>query len=254
MIRARAFLIGLATSSSAIAAVPYTFSAGQPARASEVNANFKNLDDRVKAVESSSGGGGGSSSVIYAHALTYTPASATVGQEITIEGVKYRILRVPVKTPDGKVYALTYPAQVRDGGASLNASARYYVNTAVYIYHVKYEFTPTTTISGFPAQLSVNDNWSFTYAGNSSTAGGSSGYWDQRAAVQFDAQTSATIDLDGYRVSINYSASEKQKEQTGISNSISDFTGVDLTNVKDSTTALGALDQLVDYIKVERLP
>lgn len=37
---------------SAHAAVPFTFQAGQPAKASEVNQNFTNLDQRVTAAES----------------------------------------------------------------------------------------------------------------------------------------------------------------------------------------------------------
>lgn len=39
--------IGLGFASSAIAAVPHTFSSGSPAVASEVNANFSNLDGRI---------------------------------------------------------------------------------------------------------------------------------------------------------------------------------------------------------------
>lgn len=241
----------------AFAAVPYTFTAGQPARASEVNANFSNLDTRVKALETSGGSGGGGSSsggTVYAHSLTYTPQAGTAGQQITVGGTTYKLVRVPVKTPDGKVYAITYPTQLRDGGASLNASARYYISTSIYVYHVKFPFQQSTTINGFPADLNVSDYWGFNYAGVLSNPGSGNGYWDQKAVATFEIQSTVSIDLNGYRIGINYSLSEKQKEQTGIAASTSDFTGVDLTAVQDSSTLIGYLDQLVDYVKVELLP
>lgn len=51
----RTLLFALASTytAAAVAEVPHTFSAGTPAKASEVNANFKSLDEAISAVESS---------------------------------------------------------------------------------------------------------------------------------------------------------------------------------------------------------
>ena len=93
----------LAVSGSLVAgsaSVPYVFSSGQKAKAAEVNANFKNLDDRVKSLESTSSSGA-STTPNDPHAISYNYVSANAGYEFTLGDIKYRLVRVPVKGPDG---------------------------------------------------------------------------------------------------------------------------------------------------------
>lgn len=251
------FLALILWSGTASCAVPYTFTAGTPAKASEVNANFQNLDGRVKTLENKSSAGAGTGSdgdAIYAHSLTYAAAGSTIGQEFTIGGITYRIIRVPVKTPNGKIYALTYPAELKAASSVPDGAASHYAASTISISHTQYPFTQTDVINGFPAALTVNDYFYFSTSGKYSNSGGSYGYWDQSYWVTFYAQGQVRIDLNGSHVSIHYLLSETQKQQTGIDNSASDFTSVDLSAVQDNLTMVGHLDQLIDYIKIEELP
>lgn len=238
------------------AAVPYVFSAGQPAKASEVNANFKNLDDRVKVLESSpsSGGSAGSGGTVYPHQITYSYVSALPGFQFVVGGITYRVIRVPIKGPDGIKYAVTYPVPLyTDTYTDPNTT---YVYAYMNILHGDASAAANATISGYPATLSVTDSSDFSYRGNSTNKAGSGyGYWDQRATVTQTANGSVSIDLGSYALSIGFGATEEQVDITGIPASTADYVNaVDLTAVHDSTALINQMDQLVDYIKVERLP
>lgn len=85
---------------SAIAAVPHTFSAGTPAKAAEVNANFAHLDAQ--------------SSLPFKtfldldYSLTYTPVNSNPGDTVTIAGVEYATIRTEFfDTYSGKLFRVT---------------------------------------------------------------------------------------------------------------------------------------------------
>lgn len=251
----RTALVLVAISSAAYAALPYTFQAGQPARASEVNANFKNLDDRIAALESAgASGNGGGAQQTPPHQLTYTPVAAVAGDEFVVGGTTFRVIKVPVKTPDGSIYAVTYPKALSQYKPTSTTTQNYYRAT-LSIAHQKYVIQSNASIGGYAANLSVNDFWSYTYGGRySQNASNTSGYWDNEAAVSQNASGNVSIDVGPSVIGLYFTATEEQLHTAGISASTSDYTNsVDLAPVNDSAALIAQVDKLVDYVKVERL-
>lgn len=250
----RTALVLVAISSAAYAALPYTFQAGQPARASEVNANFKNLDDRVAAIESAGASGNGGGAQTPPHQLTYTPVAAVPGDEFVVGGTTFRVIKVPVKTPDGSIFAVTYPKALSQYKPTSSTTQNYYRAT-LSVAHQKYAIQSNASIGGYAANLSVSDYWSFAYGARfSQNASNISGYWDNEAAVSQNASGNVSIDVGPSVISLYFSATEEQLSTTGISASTSDYTNsVDLTPVNDSAALIAQVDKWVDYVKVERL-
>jgi len=244
--------------SSVYAELPYTFSAGTPAKASEVNANFQNLDTRIKSLETNSNGAGSGDSdteTIRAHKLTYTFKESTLGQEFKLGNQVYRIIRVPIKTPDGKVHALTYPVALNDNGAdSPDASSRYYVDKAVLVTHEIYPNPPEFSIGGYSSWTTVSDSWVFATRGNRYNNGGKYGYWDQNYEVEYMVSGSIYINYNDSTIVIGYGyAQEQQMQEAGFPNSTYDYTGSDMTPVNDNLPMIRHIDELIDYIKIEPL-
>ena len=233
------------------AELPNTFSAGTPAKASEVNANFQNLDGRIKSLEEKFDGG---DSDPYPHKLTYTYIASTPGKEITIGGQTYRIIRMPIKTPDGKVYALTLPSAINESTSSYYADSPYFIRSSVTVQHNYFDIFSDFTINGYTATSTVSDYWSYTAEGYSSSNEGKQGYWDQSYGVHYSPSLSISIQVNDCLISAYFSFSEQQVAQSDIPNTVSDFTGVDMTSVGDNMTMIEHLDKLLDYIYFELLP
>ena len=167
---------------------------------------------------------------------------------------------MPVKTPDGKVYAVTYPAKLEDNGAgSPDGSARYYISysNGVSVLHQLYNTAQDFTINGFPAWVQIPDSWYFYTRGVSSNSGGANGYWDQQYYVEYSTGASVLVPVNDCACTIilsNNSINKNQVDQTGIPNEISDFTAVDVTPVGDDMAMIKHLDDWLNYIWIELLP
>ena len=217
------------------AELPHTFSAGTPAKASEVNANFQNLDTRIKSLEANSdgsgsgnGGGSGDGDVIYAHKFTYTYIASTPGQEITIGDQTYRIIRIPVKTPDGKMYALTFPSATSSS------------TLQVLVQHLQYSMVKEFEINGYPTEAVLPDSWGYTVGSNS-------------FRVEYGVSATISINVGDCRISVFYNLSEQQVMQS-IYPATYDYTGVDMTPVGDNLAMIEHIDKWLDYIFIEQLP
>lgn len=250
----------LAVSGSLVAgsaSVPYVFSSGQKAKAAEVNANFKNLDDRVKSLESTSSSGA-STTPNDPHAISYNYVSANAGYEFTLGDIKYRLVRVPVKGPDGKLFFVTFPTKLTAYSSTGTKTNTPYIRASISISHRDYPLTrENASIGNFPSYVYVNDSFSYTYSGESKDSvatGFDYGYWEQKAEASQTVSGGAQVDLGDYQMYISYNYTDLQMEKTGISNTVSDFASVSLTPVNDNATIIGYIDTLVDYVKIERVP
>lgn len=160
------------------AAVPNTFTAGTKARASQVNENFKSLDDRVSAIES----GGAINVVKYPHSLnSYVKKVAEVGDVIsTIEGVEYVLGVLPFREyASGTLYKVIMPMERHECDRSESSihegngyrytynyqcgnGSQYYYEESFTATHSLWPLVSNELISGFPASFSA-------YQGESAT-------------------------------------------------------------------------------------
>jgi hypothetical protein len=148
------------------ATVPYTFTSNTPAKASEVNANFQSLSDKITTLEdnvSNIVSGGSDSSNCYASPYTYNYSyiPSNIGDTITLSSVEYIMVAMPfIEFSTGDHYYVKYPVkkQLSSLGMMLSASiGTSYVNVGneCFLY---------TTFAGFPANnyLSYYNNYSAT--------------------------------------------------------------------------------------------
>lgn len=143
----------LAVSGSLLASsvsVPFTFSSGQKAKASDINANFSALtnaindvDGRISKIESKVG----SSKPITS--IPITQIDMPIGSKITVNGVEYIILQREFPRFDtDEVYVVKFPADSKDSVQSMMVSGSYDDNGIDSLDSPNY--TVTNGINGFP--------------------------------------------------------------------------------------------------------
>ncbi len=121
------------------AEIPHQFFRGKVAKATEVNANFAYLDQRLSAVETSSNSGGDNYVPINNdYSYTYDPIASTVGDIITIDEQEYVIGAFPIiEIATGEKYVIKMPvllqecignACITDKGIHLNYGSSYPLN------------------------------------------------------------------------------------------------------------------------------
>lgn len=173
--------------------VPYQFSDGGVASASQVNANFSALTNAVTALQSQVG----PSVTVTPLDITQTPLPP--GTTITVDGVSYIIVRtsIPAFATDTRVW-VDMPVQLGTGDTaiqvlsfapgSFNAIAAQYKNSPI-----------TTTINGVSLGCSESFNYYFqATTGNSSTStrSGNQNYSQYLNCIaQIDSNTELQMDL-----------------------------------------------------------
>jgi hypothetical protein len=123
------------------AEVPYVFTPHTPAKASEVNANFKALSDKIVTLEqevansdgSDNGSGAGNNNEENCWGApfdyTYSYRASQIGDLISIGGKEYKIVAMPfVEFGTGDHYYIKYPIQINKYGEYISASASIYAN------------------------------------------------------------------------------------------------------------------------------
>jgi len=167
-------LLGTLTSASVMAEVPHTFSAGQPAVASEVNENFTYLDERIDQLITENANNSTSPTTSDSDSLldSYVAKTAEIGDVIdTIQGVTYVLGAMPFSEyGTGRIYKVTLPiaryecdrtessTNPYDGSNrvenySCNDERQYYYESTVRTLLANVAPTSDLSISGFPAFL-----------------------------------------------------------------------------------------------------
>ena len=245
---------GLLLSINSYADLPYTFSAGAPAKASQVNANFSALDGRISAVE---GGGGNSCGLNYGfgrvepfHGYSYSYVDLPVGSAVTVGGKQYEITRIPfLEFKTGDHYAVKMPVEVVScSGVSPPACIGTYMN---YVYlsasHVKTACGYSETFSGFPAFISYSDGISYNMNGQN------------RLQSNFDFYPSASLGvfvlINETMIYLGFSVNSGAQGASATASSDRDLAdNVDWLSLADPIQQVQQAAQLMNYVKIEKLP
>jgi len=237
----------------AMAEVPYKFSAGTPAKAAEVNANFNALDDRLKEIEA--GGSNGSCTDFYSgfHKLgagAYTPNNSQVGDKMTVLGMDYVIVKVPfVEFGTGEAYAVKFPMRLSyDAQSGVG-----YVddNGQTMTEHVLGGATPCydLKLANFPAEISLGERRTFRLNNSNRASGQTSTNYAMYCGIRILInQTALSIYIPTHLAVAEQSVLIAE----GDYDFTDDLDTEAMTHKADSL--IQAIDELIDYISIERLP
>ncbi|HEX7046527.1 MAG TPA: hypothetical protein VF275_03000 [Gammaproteobacteria bacterium] len=232
-------------------APPHTFTAGTPARASEVNDNFKYLagevdrvdgevdalSDKLSVLESDVIDLKGSSCTPLneAHSLEVTTSPLPVGTEIQLDGETFHIVRIRFTDfGSGEAYALTFPAQDTN---TLWTSVDFYHRPGMF-------YCPTHEISGFPATINFWEQRTFSLMPDTN-----------RAEMNLSARSTIEIQVGETTVTYYYGPGDSRLEEgTDYTPGVTDLDFVDdFSDHPHPDLIVEAVDDFVDYFSVEKL-
>ncbi len=161
MLRHKLSLMMAATliSFNALAQLPHSFKNGEVADADEVNANFTYLENEVKKLAAKTDAWAAQNP----HPYTPQPRSTNIGDEVTINGMKFVIVGMPfVDFADGSRHILKYPAaSCQSGKSSQPCQSPYFTSTTVSTSHINAPMTSNFTVSGYPARFTPYESRSY---------------------------------------------------------------------------------------------
>ena len=253
-------LVSILISSSVFADVPYTFTAGMPAKASEVNSNFETLNQNVNSALGKANSNTQSISDINSRvtslegaptnteceastnphgAISYSAKASTIGEQITAGGNNYRIIKVPfVEFSSGDQYTLQYPVMESDSSPGMFFSnfSTQHTNSDLDCINA--------TISGLPTFIvDVYESQGFLLNNTGSTS-----------SSTLSLYASLTIKVNETSLNVTISASQVQSSAQ-VNNGDYDFTdNLDADAMVDMPSLVSALDSLIDYITVTKEP
>jgi prefoldin subunit 5 len=164
--------------------------------------------------------------------LTYSYQSATLGQQFTMQGETFTIIKIPVKDiVSGKQYLVTAP--IHSVGGSLITTV------------VEDKCFGNMSISGFPAQVEFEENFyvDVNYLENGLVVSGLESKVDRlwikvgNIVVEMYAPYSSTINTYSFNLTDNNY----------------DGSAVDTSGIARDTTFINNVDTFIDYIKIEEV-
>lgn len=137
-------LLLLLFSSTVNADIPYTFTSGTKAKASEVNANFEYLNSKIASIRTELEGDESNQSLAETepftcveqrndYPYTYSFIDAALGTSIYVAGDEYRISKFPVIDHQGSVFHVTMPLRVSSQSTPTSTT---YVKSSPFTYEI----------------------------------------------------------------------------------------------------------------------
>lgn len=231
------------------AEVPHKFSAGEPARASEVNENFQYLEDRINDSNCPSKTTWEDMGV---PRPTYSYLASTPGDSLTVDGHTYYIVKLPFIHPlTGEIYAITLPvdSESYDGTDPREIQQSFTLTrTSQYIDNP----CDAYSISGFTATVSASAYTSYTYYSSTGI--------NQRITDTFGAPY-IQIAVSGITIGFQLSGEWGwlSANTTTLSPSLpsdldlSDLLTTENYSAPDPLPYVTSIDRLIDYIHVEKI-
>ena len=235
--------------STLFAEVPYVFESGTPARASEVNENFKGLDSdieantaRILSLESNEGATGeldgcdvSSSFTTSFPSISFEQKTSSVGDLLTIGGQDYRVILVGIKEfGSGDSYSIKYPALVSESSEIQSSLSAHYITGETKCQN--------DTISGFPARtfVSASQFYNIRNGGVQSSSG----------ELRISQQTEIVVGQTS--VSLFRSIAGASSSSLVLTNDF-DFTDDLVGDISEVDTLVQAMDDFIDYIEITRV-
>lgn len=223
--------------------VPYVFKAGEPARAEEVNENFSYLEGLISNGSDFTSGAepsdDGCTNQDDFHSISYVPKASYIGQEFTVLGKSYKAIDIPVKEfGSGALYRLRLLADY-DGSEGVNIS--------VMAAHAMPDSPECQkiSVSNYPAELFFYNETRVFDANTIAQNPEVSSY--VRSSGGLRIQIGETI------VSVDYWARVNEFSHP-VEKGTYDFVGNSATEKMSShKESIDAVDDLVDYVSIERV-
>jgi len=229
--------------------IPYVFTPHTPAKASEVNANFQALLDKIDTLEQNAGNGSGSSGNIDegcsfdSFEYTYHHISSNIGDTVTINGKEYIISAIPfVEYGTGERYYIKYPVlrsmMYADMFSTTGVVSTSYVTSDAKCYK--------DTIAGYPAWKYTT--YSTTY---SASLNGDSGSF----TATVSAMINVTFKINKTALNV-YIVDYTQPKQLGeisandydMRDNVNNWSDLDL-----NSTVIDGIKTLMNYVEIYKM-
>lgn len=241
-----------AISTLTLADVPYTFTPNTPAKASEVNANFKALSDKLTTLEqdmsNNDGSGDNSSENCWGSPFEYTYSyrSSEIGDVITIGGKEYKIVAMPfVEFGTGDRYYIKYPVQINAYGSYVSASA-----SIVATYLKAGDSCFKDTLSGQKANITTG--YSTSYSAMMGNYGETS---PGNFMVTNNATIYAAVKINQTQISIYIFDYVNEVQNTPIASGDFDMRdNIDWGALSVENTLVDNVKKAMDYVQIVKMP
>lgn len=233
------------------ATVPYTFTPYTPAKASEVNANFQALSDKLSTLENNvtnnsaaiASESGNCDQKIFPFTYQYTPSS--IGDTVTINGVEYIMVAEPfIEHGTGDHYYIKRPIVKTNNSKNIN------LYSYIYTYYVQQgtECYPLT-FSGFPSKYSDGIDYRHYY--NASIADPA----DTSNDYEIENWASATIfvKINQTTLQLNFSIRNKLQQTLIDSGDVDLRDNINWSVLDVDTSLVDNLKTLINYVEIVKI-
>lgn len=240
----------IAMTAALYADVPYTFTPYTPAKASEVNANFKALSDQLIVLEnnvsnvSSNSGSSCSEKSPFSYIYTYTPSA--IGETVTVRGVEYIMLAMPfIEFGTGDHYYVKYPSiKSNDTDKNINLYTsiytRYEVENGCYIYN----------FAGFPSKYYSDINYYTNYSARIDEPAAT----DDKYVIEHNVDFFTDIKINQTTLNIRMSIDKKTQVTPIVSGDVDMTDNIDWDAANIVPDLVNDVKTLTNYVEIVKIP
>lgn len=234
--------------SNALAEIPHTFTANTPAKASEVNANFEYLDNKLSVSEQSQEYKCYDNHVDYPY--TYSRKEAPLGTALMVGESEYRLVKIAVTDPrTNQIFHVTYPVY----SAKRPDETRYVSFPELILYPMNGDYDCNNNLlSNQPSAFNKNIGFTINTSNRYSNFGeiNSSGYKNNSSNSSISIY--AQIIVGSQYLTFSF-AGNGYAESTVVNSDDYDFTNDKITLSTDFSTPILEISTLLDHIIIEKI-